>query len=57
VKDEVLAFVCLLCPFCRAKRRWPDSPYGRFMAKLERTCPFCRAYARVHGDAGMELKK
>jgi len=45
-----LAMVCRLCPFCIARRKWPKSPYGRFMAKIESGCPFCRAYDRLEAQ-------
>ncbi len=46
--DKILAFVCSVCPLCLARRRWPDSSYGRCMSGLEKFCPFCRAYARMY---------
>ncbi len=46
--SKVLAGVCTCCPFCIARRRWPDSLYGRIMAIVEKGCPFCRAYDRLH---------
>jgi len=45
---RILAFICMLCPFCIARRLWPDSLYARLESKLERFCPFCRAYAKLH---------
>ena len=48
VLTQLLAPVCVCCPICIARRRWPDSAYGRLMARVERACPFCRAYDRLH---------
>lgn len=48
--QNLLAKVCRICPFCIARRKWPGSRYGRFMAVIERYCPFCRAYDRLHED-------
>jgi hypothetical protein len=48
VKTHLLALFCACCPFCIARRAWPNSAYGRFMAQAERNCPCCRAYHRVH---------
>ena len=45
--ERFLAAICRICPFCMARRKWPDSPYGRFMRKIEAACPFCRAYDRM----------
>jgi len=55
MSDKILAFISSICPFCRAKRRWPGSSYGRAMRRLEKFCPFCRAYARIH--MGGSVKK
>ena len=44
----LLATVCRICPFCIARRKWPKSLYGRFMAAVEKYCPFCRAYDSIH---------
>ncbi|MCX7011665.1 MAG: hypothetical protein NTW86_03705 [Candidatus Sumerlaeota bacterium] len=41
---RILALVCAICPFCIAKRQWPDSAYARKMNELEKDCPCCRAY-------------
>lgn len=43
------AWLCRVCPFCVAARRWPDSRYARKLRKIEQNCPFCRAHARVFG--------
>jgi len=48
--DKFLAAICRICPFCIARRKWPDSAYGRFMKKAEAVCPFCRAYDRLMAD-------
>jgi hypothetical protein len=45
---KILAAICGLCPFCIARRKWPDSFYGRFMVKIEKHCPFCKAYDELH---------
>ncbi len=47
--QKILAFICRICPFCIARRKWPTSAYGKFMQKVERGCPFCRAYDCLHG--------
>jgi len=39
-----LARVCSVCPFCIARRRSPESAYGRIMRRVKKVCPFCRAY-------------
>ena len=52
---NALAFVCRVCPFCIVRRGFPESAYGRFMAKVESGCPFCRAYDAVEAEkAGKE---
>jgi hypothetical protein len=43
----LLAKICTVCPLCIARRRWPQSLYGRIMRVVERGCPFCRAYDRA----------
>jgi hypothetical protein len=50
LKTRLLAMACSCCPFCIARRVWPDSAYGRFMAEAEKNCPACKAYALVHAD-------
>lgn len=54
--ERMLALVCVVCPVCMARRRWPRARLSRGLAWLERGCPFCRAYAAVHArrtvDAG-----
>ncbi len=45
--QRLLATICKICPFCIARRQWPNSGYGRFMQSVERFCPFCRAYDRL----------
>jgi len=52
--ERFLAAICRICPFCIARRRWPDSAYGRFMRQIEANCPFCRAYDRR--DAGAKTE-
>jgi len=49
-KTRLMAVVCACCPFCIARRAWPDSAYGRFMKEAERNCPFCQAYSRLHAN-------
>jgi hypothetical protein len=52
--QRVLATICSICPFCIARRRWPDSAYGRFMRRIEAICPFCRAYDRLREGKGQK---
>ena len=53
----ILAAVCAACPFCIARRKWPDSLYARFMAKAEKFCPFCKAYRELHNpNKGSEAR-
>ena len=47
---RMLALVCAICPFCIARRRWPDSLYARIVRIVEKPCPFCRAYNKIHPD-------
>lgn len=47
---RILASVCSCCPFCIARRAWPTSWYGKFMAAIERYCPFCKAYDEIHAN-------
>ena len=54
--ERFLALICQCCPFCLARRRWPESLYGRMMAAVERVCPFCRAYDRRHGRLADETE-
>ena len=46
---RILAQVCRICPVCILRRRYPDSAYGRLVARLERHCVFCKAYNRIRG--------
>lgn len=48
---KVLATVCRMCPLCIARRRWPESGYGRFMRAVEKHCPFCKAYDRLEAES------
>ena len=41
------AFVCRLCPLCRAARRWPNSRYAQRIRVVTKDCPFCKAYIRL----------
>ncbi len=50
IVTRLLSVVCVGCPLCIARRRWPGSVYGRVMALVERACPFCRAYDRLHAE-------
>jgi len=53
ILTRLMAVVCVICPFCIARRAWPDSGYGRWMDRVEQWCPFCRAYTRLYGkEAG-----
>jgi len=45
--QRLLAAVCRVCPWCIARRHWPESAYARFMRAIEKWCPFCRAYDRL----------
>ncbi len=56
----LLAKVCSCCPFCIARRKWPESAYGKFMSKIEKICPFCKAYDQIHApnsDESIERKQ
>jgi len=44
------AFICNVCPFCIAARKWPGSKFARKLRNIERKCPCCRAYARIMAD-------
>jgi hypothetical protein len=48
--QRFLAALCSICPFCIARRKWPESGYGRMMKKVEAFCPFCRAYDRLEEE-------
>lgn len=48
---NLLAMVCVCCPFCIARRRFPESGYARVMRVVEKYCPFCRAYDRREAEA------
>ncbi len=52
VTQRALATVCVLCPLCIAKRRWPGSLYARTIRRIERFCPFCRAYLAIRSGKG-----
>ncbi len=45
---KILAFISQICPFCVARRKWPESSYAKVMSKVEKTCPFCKAYDEIH---------
>lgn len=45
----VMAWVCVVCPVCIVRRRWPQGRVGRAASALERGCLFCRAHAALYG--------
>ncbi len=48
--QTLLAKICQICPLCIARRKWPESTYGRVMKKVEKHCPFCKAYDRLYPE-------
>ncbi len=52
---RALAFVCTICPVCRAARKNPKGIANSFVRNIEGgLCPFCLAYARVYGKKAHE---
>lgn len=49
MKQQILAWVCRLCPACNAARLWPNSAFAKSLAAAEKNCPACRAYRQVYG--------
>ncbi|RJP30185.1 MAG: hypothetical protein C4527_10240 [Candidatus Omnitrophota bacterium] len=47
----LLAKICQCCPFCIARRKWPNSRYGKFMSNYKKYCPFCKAYDQLHSPS------
>jgi rubrerythrin len=45
---KLLAFLCSVCPFCIAARKYPDSAFAKKLAKAEENCPACNAYKEIH---------
>lgn len=47
-----LAFLCSICPFCVARRAFPNSAYARFMRGVEKNCPACDAWRQLRDASG-----
>ncbi len=53
--SKSLAYVCTICPVCRAARRNQKGFLYAFVKTIEgRFCPFCMAYERVYGKKAHE---
>ena len=51
MNEKFLAFLCSICPFCIAARKFPDSAFAKKFRKAQKKCPACQAYQRLHGRA------
>jgi rubrerythrin len=49
MKQQILAFICKVCPACNVARRWPNSSFAKRLAQAEKNCPACKAYKQVYG--------